>query len=121
MTSVNKGSDQDMDNEKRPDIPLDDSYGDESATLTMVDAETGEEYQFAVVDDFDYKDQEYCVLVTVDEEDPELVITKVVELDDGEEGLMSLDEEEADEVYAEYDRLCEEADIEDEDETPEEE
>lgn len=94
---------------------------EEQETITMVDAETGEEYQFAVVDGFEYKDQAYCVLVTVDEDDPELVITKVVELDNGEEGLMSLEEAESDEVYAEYDRLCEEADVEDEDEESEEE
>ena len=94
---------------------------EESATITMVDAETGEEYQFAVVDDFEFKGQAYCVLVSVDEEDPELVITKVVQLDDGEEGLMSLEEEESDEIYAEYDRLCEEAEVEDEDEESEEE
>jgi hypothetical protein len=94
---------------------------EEQETITMVDAETGEEYQFAVVDGFEFKDQAYCVLVTVDEEDPELVITKVIELDNGEEGLMSLEEAESDEVYAEYDRLCEEADVEDEDEESEEE
>ena len=94
---------------------------EEQAIITMVDAETGEEYQFSVVDDFEYKDQAYCVLVTVDEEEPELVITKVVQLEGEEEGLMSLDEEEADEIYAEYDRLCEEADIDDEDDTDEEE
>jgi len=94
---------------------------EDQAIITMVDAESGEEYQFAVVDDFEFKNQAYCVLLTVDEEEPELVITKVVQLDDGEEGLMSLDEEESDEIYAEYDRLCEEAEIEDEDEADEEE
>ncbi|MBQ0011722.1 MAG: DUF1292 domain-containing protein [Clostridiales bacterium] len=89
-------------------------FYDDEAIITMVDADSGEEYQFALVDDFDYKDQSYCVLVTLDEEDPEMVITKVVKTEDGEEGLMSLDEAEADEIYAEYDRLCEEAELEDE-------
>jgi len=93
---------------------------EEQDIITMVDAETGEEYQFSVVDDFEFKDQAYCVLVTIDEEEPELVITKVVQLEDGEEGLMSLDEEEADEIYAEYDRLCEEADFDDEDDADKE-
>ena len=92
------------------------SLGDEQAIITMVDAETGEEYQFAIVDDFEYKEQSFCVLLTVDEEEPELVITKVVEIEDGQEGLMSLDEDEMEDVYAEYDRLCEEAEFEDEDE-----
>ncbi len=97
-----------------------DGVGEEQAIITMVDAESGEEYQFSVVDDFEFKGQAYCVLVTVDEEEPELVITKVVQLEGDEEGLMSLDEDEADEIYAEYDRLCEEADIDDEDDTDEE-
>ena len=69
-------------------------------------------------------DDHYCVLVTMDENDPELVITKVVSLEDGSEGLMSLDDEEYDRVYAEYERLCEEEDEGDEDadeETEEEE
>ncbi|MBR4010023.1 MAG: DUF1292 domain-containing protein [Clostridiales bacterium] len=87
---------------------------DDEAIITMVDAESGEEYQFALVDDFEYKDQSYCVLVTTDEEEPEMVITKVVKMDDGEEGLMSLDEDEADEIYEEYDRLCAEAELDDE-------
>lgn len=94
---------------------------DDEAIITMVDADSGEEYQFALVDDFDYKDQSYCVLVTLDEEDPEMVITKVVKMEDGEEGLMSLDEEEADEIYAEYDRLCEEAELDDEEDFSDEE
>ena len=94
---------------------------EDEAIITMVDAETGEEYQLALVDDFEFNNKSYCVLVTMDDEEPELVITRVVELEDGEEGLMSLDEEEADAIYAEYDRLCEEAEIEDEDDADEEE
>ncbi|MBO4688433.1 MAG: DUF1292 domain-containing protein [Clostridiales bacterium] len=94
---------------------------DEEALITMVDAETGEEYQFVLVDDFEYKDQAYCVLVTTDEDEPEMVITKVVKTEDGEEGLMSLDEEEADEIYEEYDRLCAEAELEDEEDFSDEE
>ena len=98
----------------------DEVFSEEQAVITMVDAQTGEEYAFSLVDDFDYKGNAYCVLVTLDDEEPELVITKVTEVD-GEEGLMSLDEDEADEIYAEYDRLCEEADLLDEDdEEPEE-
>ncbi len=76
--------------------------------ITMTDTETGEEYSFIIADDFAIGDDHYCVLVTMDEKDPELVITKVVTLEDGSEGLMSLDDEEYDRVYAEYERLCEE-------------
>jgi hypothetical protein len=61
------------------------------------------------------------VLVTLDEDrDPEMIITKVVTMEDGSEGLMSLDDAEYDRVYAEYERICEEDTDEDEDGTEEE-
>ena len=87
----------------------------------MTDTETGEEYSFVLADDFVYQDEHYCVLITADEdeEEPEMVITRVVTMDDGTEGLMSLDDDEYDRVYAEYERLCEE-DEEDEEEDDEE-
>ena len=97
----------------------DEMFSDDLMKITMADAETGEEYEFTIVDDFEYKGSTYCVLVTLDDEDPELVITKEVVGDDGEEGLMSLDEDEADEIYAEYDRLCEDAELLDEDDETE--
>lgn len=84
--------------------------GSGEGVITMTDTETGEEYSFIIADDFAIEDDHYCVLVTMDEKDPELVITKVVTLEDGSEGLMSLDDEEYDRVYAEYERLCEEED-----------
>ena len=84
--------------------------------ITMVDGETGEEYTFILADDFAYEDSHYCVLITTDEQEPEMVITKVVELEDGTEGLVSLTDDEYDRVFAEYERLCEEEDYEDEDE-----
>ena len=83
----------------------------------MVDTETGEEFEFILADDFVFDGKHYCVLVTVDEENPEWVITRVVE-EDGQDALLSLDEEEYDTVYAEYDRLCSES-IEDEEEASE--
>lgn len=82
--------------------------------ITMTDTETGESYTFAIADDFAFEDDHYCVLVTVDNErDPEMIIAKVVKLEDDSEGLMSLDDDEYDRVYAEYERLCEEEDDED--------
>jgi hypothetical protein len=81
----------------------------------MVDGETGEEYSFILADDFSFEEEHYCVLITTDEQEPEMVITKVVELEDGTEGLVSLTDEDYDRVYAEYERLCEEEDYEDED------
>jgi uncharacterized protein YrzB (UPF0473 family) len=83
--------------------------------ITMVDGETGQEYTFILADDFAFEDEHYCVLITTDEQEPEMVITKVVELEDGTEGLVSLTDEEYDRVFAEYERLCEEEDYEDED------
>jgi hypothetical protein len=92
------------------------------SVITMTDTETGEEYSFYVADDFVFEDEHYCVLVPVENEDePEMVITKVVTMDDGSEGLMSLDDTEYDRVYAEYVRLCEEGIDEDEDDEEEEE
>jgi uncharacterized protein YrzB (UPF0473 family) len=86
--------------------------------ITMTDTETGQEYSFILADDFVYKDEHYCVLVTADDNDqePEMVITRVVTMEDGTEGLMSLDDDEYDQVYAEYERLCEEDDEEEDDE-----
>lgn len=92
----------------------DDEQGE--SIITMTDTETGEEYSFYIADDFIFEDEHYCVLVPVENEnDPEMVITKVVAMDDGSEGLMSLDDAEYDKVYAEYMRLCEEGTDEDED------
>ena len=92
----------------------DHNHDEGESTIVMTDAETGQEYTFVIADDFIFEDSHYCVLLTTDEEEPEMVITKVVETDDGE-GLMSLSEEDYDRVYAEYERLCEEEDYEDED------
>lgn len=91
-----------------------------SGVITMTDAETGQEYTFQLVDDFVYQDEHYCVLVTADDDqEPEMVITRVVTMEDGTEGLMSLDDDEYDRVYAEFDRLCEEADEEEDDDEEE--
>ena len=86
------------------------------SVITMTDTETGEEYSFVIADDFAFEDEHYCVLVTMDEEaEPEMIITRVVTMEDGNEGLMSLDDSEYDRVYAEYERICEEETDEDED------
>jgi hypothetical protein len=94
--------------------------GDENemgdSVITMTDTETGEEYSFVIADDFAFEDEHYCVLVTMDDEaEPEMIITRVVTMEDGTEGLMSLDDSEYDRVYAEYERICEEDTDEDED------
>jgi|LSQX01.2.fsa_nt_gb hypothetical protein len=91
-----------------------------TSTIVMTDAETGEEFVFELVDDFVYQDEHYCVLVTVEEDEPEMVITRVVTMDDGSEGLVSLDDSEYDLVYTEYERLCEEYDEEEDDDQEDE-
>ncbi len=90
------------------------------STIVMTDAETGEEFSFELIDDFVFQDEHYCVLVTTDLQDPEMVITRVVTMDDGSEGLVSLDDAEYDLVYAEYERLCEEYDEEEDDDQEDE-
>ncbi len=84
-------------------------------TITMTDAE-GNEYEFILYDEIDYNDESYLLLITSDEEEPELVIVKVVPGEDGNDALMSVDEDEYDKVFAEYERICaEEEDDEDDD------
>lgn len=82
--------------------------------VTMVDEETGEEYQFSIVDDFDFEGEVYCVLLTVDK-DPEALIVKVVTDENDNDYFMSLEDEEYDRVSAEYERILAEADDEDDD------
>ena len=88
--------------------------------VTLVDEETGEEMEFALVDGFDYKDKSYSVLVTAtdNEEEAEMVIMEEVEGENGEILLASIDEEIEDEIYDYYDQLCDEY-FDDEDESEE--
>ncbi|MDI9460570.1 MAG: DUF1292 domain-containing protein [Saccharofermentanales bacterium] len=92
----------------------DELFADEGAIVVMEDTETGEEYFFEMVDQFEFEDKVYCVLVTTtddDEEDDygEWVITQIVEdPESGEVSLVSLDDDENDRVYEEYDRLLDE-------------
>lgn len=101
---------------------LEEDFLDEGALIVMEDTETGEEYSFEMVDQFEFEGNVYCVLLTVieDEDDEnygEWVITRIVEEENGEVCLMSLDEDENDKVYDEYDRLLEEyAETDEEDE-----
>jgi len=88
-------------------------------TITMTDAE-GNEYEFMLYDEIEYNDESYLLLITSDEEEPELVIVKVVPGEDGNDALMSVDEEEYDRVFAEYEKICEEEEDDEDDDTSEE-
>ena len=79
----------------------------DAATVTMVDEETGEEFEFYIVDDFDFEGEVFCVLVTIDEEEPEAVFVRVMTMEDGTEGFTTLEEDEFERVAEEYERLCE--------------
>ena len=96
-----------------------DHLNEEVALVTMVDQETGEEFEFEIADEFDFDGELYLVLLTTDE-DPEAVFVRVVTQEDGTEALESLSDEEFDRVSDEYERLCEleeeEEDFDDEDE-----
>ena len=89
--------------------------------VTLIDEETGEEMQFALVDGFDYKDRSFAVLITVEEkeDESEMLILEKVEEDGGDVMLASLSEEEEDEIYDYYDQLCDE-EFDDEDNAEEE-
>lgn len=100
-----------MDNEK--DMNLDaelegDLDNEEMDNIVQLkDEETGEEFEFAYVDNFEFNDKTYCVLLTLDD-DPEMVIFEEIEDEDGEITIASLDEEDEDPVYDYYDSLCDE-------------
>ena len=87
--------------------------------VTLKDEETGEEFEVAYVDNFDFNSKSYCVLLTL-EDDPEMVIFEELEDENGEITIASLDEEDEDPVYDYYDSLCEDyLDEEDEDDSQE--
>lgn len=110
-----------MDNEKDFEMDaaseefLDD---DMDNVVTLKDEETGEEFEFAYIDNFDFNNKKYAVLLTMDEEDPEMVIFEEIEDADGEITIASLDEADEDAVYDYYDSLCDEY-FDDEDESEE--
>lgn len=89
--------------------------------IKLVDEETGEEFEMAVVDGFEYKDKQYCVLITLDnEEEADMIIAERIDNPDGSVSIQTIDEDEADEIYDYYDELCDEYfDEEDEDESEE--
>ena len=98
----------------------DHDHAEDVALVTMVDQETGEEFEFEIADEFDFDGELYLVLLTTDE-DPEAVFVRVVTQEDGTEALESLSDEDFDRVSDEYERLCElEEEEEDEDEEDDE-
>ncbi|MBO7451803.1 MAG: DUF1292 domain-containing protein [Clostridiales bacterium] len=105
-----------MDNEKEFDNEIFEE--DMDNIVKLKDEETGEEFEFAYIDNFEYNDKHYCVLLTVDEEEPEMIIFEENEDENGEITISSLEEEDEDAVYDYYDSLCDEY-LDDEDESEE--
>ncbi len=93
------------------------SSENESNIIKLVDEETGEEFEMAVIDGFEYKEKQYCVLLTMDDED-EMVIAERIDNPDGSISLQTIDESDEDEIYDYYEELCDEY-IDDEDESEE--
>jgi len=105
-----------MDNEKEFDNEIFEE--DMDNIVKLKDEETGEEFEFAYIDNFEYNDKHYCVLLTVDEEEPEMIIFEENEDENGEITISSLEEADEDAVYDYYDSLCDEY-LDDEDESEE--
>lgn len=88
--------------------------------IELIDEETGNKVEYAVVDGFEYKDRLFSVLLSVEENEDETMMAIFEELEEnGEVILASLSEEEEDEIYDYYDQLCDE-EFEDEDNSEEE-
>ncbi|MBO4636022.1 MAG: DUF1292 domain-containing protein [Clostridiales bacterium] len=96
---------------------------DNADSIILVDEETGEEITLTLFDAFEYKGKNYIVCMAdgnpdVDEDlsDISIMILREVTNKDGESELVTIHDEEEDEVYDYYDQLLEES-IEDEDES----
>lgn len=77
---------------------------DNDNIMTLIDEETGTEIKLELVDSFELNGKTYDVFLTIEEkeDDSELVFMEEVTQEDGEVIMMSLDEDEEDEVYNAY-------------------
>lgn len=87
------------------DAEEDDFFED---VVTVIDEETGKPFDFYIACNFDYKEELYYVLVSLDDEEPVALFAKKLAFPGGEIGFQTVDEDEFDEVAAEYERLCSE-------------
>lgn len=85
-----------------------------TSTVTLTDCETGEDFQYYVAYEFPYENEYYYVLVSVDADEPEALFARSVKLEDGTEGFETLGDDEFEKVAAEYERLCDLMDDEEE-------
>ncbi len=99
--------------------------GEEDELVTVVsleDQDTGETFDFALVDEFEFEGQQYAVLVEMDPEDENevsAVIMQETQISEDAVGYASIDDDRYDAVANYYMELCEadedEIELEDED------
>ena len=77
-------------------------------TVTLVDDETGEEFEFFIAYDFPFEDKLYYVLVSLDEGEPEALFARMEEDEDGFDYFITVTDDEFERVAAEYERLWDE-------------
>ncbi len=76
----------------------------ESSTVILEDTETGEEFTFYMLDDFEFENEIYAFLLNIEEE-PEAIFAKVVNEADGSMNFQSITGEEFDRVSAYFENL----------------
>lgn len=76
----------------------------ESSTVILEDTETGEEFTFYMLDDFEFENEIYAFLLNIEEE-PEAIFAKVVNEADGSMNFQSITGEEFDRVSAYFESL----------------
>ncbi len=83
-------------------------------TVILVDEESGQEFEFFIAYDFPFEDEIYYVLVSMDEGEPEALFARLQESDDGSEFFVTVADDEFERVAAEYERICDEMEDDDE-------
>ena len=87
--------------------------GEEDELVTVVsleDQDTGETFDFALVDEFEFEGQQYAVLVEMDPEDENevsAVIMQETQISEDAVGYASIDDDRYDAVANYYMELCE--------------
>lgn len=76
----------------------------ESSTVILEDSETGEEFTFYMLDDFEFENEIYAFMLNVEEE-PEAIFAKVINEADGSMNFQSITGEEFNRVSAYFESL----------------
>lgn len=76
----------------------------ESSTVILEDSETGEEFTFFMLDDFEFENEIYAFLLNIEEE-PEAIFAKVINEADGSMNFQSITGDEFERVSAYFESL----------------